>query len=227
MNSTPWLRLYTEILTDPKVMQLGGSLFKTWVLCLCLAKQHDGYLPDLSEIGFALRLRTDVVKQHVEALVSSGLIDRTETGLRPHNWDKWQYKSDDVNARVRDWRKRKRNVACNVTRNVAVTDQNTDTDNRYTPTPKTKNGWSPNWRHLEAVYPGEVNPDLDCQLFISVAETPEIESRIFAGLDRWKVSEKWERGYIPKLTTFLRDHVWDVVPAEMKAQSTPRPRVMM
>lgn len=86
--------------------------------------------------------------------------------------------------------------------------------------------WQPDWDRLEREYPGEVNGYLDCQLFISVIGTPEAELEFFAGLARWKTSRKWERGYVHSLTTFLRDHIWQVTPIDDKAEPT-YPKVMM
>jgi uncharacterized protein YdaU (DUF1376 family) len=88
------------------------------------------------------------------------------------------------------------------------------------PTPQTQAcGWEPNWSRLEQEYPGEVNPFRDCQLFISVVETPDAEANFFAGLERWKGSSKWQRGYVPTLSNFLRDHVWEVKPPDDKAEA--------
>lgn len=114
-----WLRLYTDILTDAKIMQLGGSHFKTWVLCLCSAKDNGGKLPSINDLAFALRLRKDVCEQHLKTLIEAGLIDVEGDEYKPHNWDSRQFVSDDVNGRVKAFRDRKRNVSCNVSRNVS------------------------------------------------------------------------------------------------------------
>ena len=126
-----WVRLYTDILTDADVLSLECRHFRTWVLSLLSAKQNHrqpGFIPELKQWALDVKLRPDVAEQHLQVLINAGLIDRTERGYRHHNWDNWQYKSDDVNARVRDWRKRQRNVSCNVTCNSHVTHQSTDTD---------------------------------------------------------------------------------------------------
>jgi hypothetical protein len=138
-----WLRLYTDILDDANIITLESRFFRTWVLSMLSVKRNHrnpGFLPEFKQWALDVKLRPDLAKQHLDVLVESGLIDRTDSGLRHHNWDNWQYKSDDVNARVRDWRKRKRNVTCNVTRNVAVTHQNTEyrvqKQNTENPAPK-------------------------------------------------------------------------------------------
>jgi hypothetical protein len=37
-----WLRLYSDVVSDPKVQRLPGEKFKAWVNLLCVASQHDG-----------------------------------------------------------------------------------------------------------------------------------------------------------------------------------------
>ena len=49
-----WFRFYAEALNDPKVQRLDGETFKGWVNLLCLAKAHDGTLPDIPDIAFGL-----------------------------------------------------------------------------------------------------------------------------------------------------------------------------
>lgn len=85
-----WLRLYTDVLDDPKVQRLEAEQFKGWVNLLCLAKEHDGLLPSLEDIAFRLRLTDEDAKRLVEVLVKRGLLDQTEDGLTPHKWNKWQ-----------------------------------------------------------------------------------------------------------------------------------------
>jgi hypothetical protein len=44
-----WLRLYCEVVADPKVQRLPGDKFKRWINLLCVAGQHDGILPPMAE----------------------------------------------------------------------------------------------------------------------------------------------------------------------------------
>jgi hypothetical protein len=98
-----WLRLYHEVLDDPKVQRLDPVVFKAWVNLLCLASrsQPRGVLPGIEDIAFALRMGTDETNAAVELLVARGLIDRTKSGLAMHNWEARQFKSDNVSERVR------------------------------------------------------------------------------------------------------------------------------
>lgn len=101
-----WFRYWTEALNDPKVQRLPDKLFKFWVNILCLASEHDGILPEMEEIGFALRLRPNTTEAMLDDLIDRGLLDTSGTEVSPHNWEGRQYKSDDVTERVRQHRVR-------------------------------------------------------------------------------------------------------------------------
>lgn len=98
-----WFRLYHELLDDPKVQRLEPGLFKFWINFLCLAnRSEDRGVVNLEPeaIAFALRISDDEARTSLDALARLGLIEPVETGLKPHNWDDRQRKSDDVTARV-------------------------------------------------------------------------------------------------------------------------------
>jgi len=101
-----WLRLWTDIIDDPKVQNLPPGLFKFWINLLCLARQNDvdGVIPSDKEIAFRLRMRSDRCQQYVRALHSRGLIDVTDDTRSPHNWGQRQFKSDDSTPRVQRFR---------------------------------------------------------------------------------------------------------------------------
>ena len=112
--SNPWLRLYVELLDDPKVQRLPPALFKLWINLLCVAARCAGVLPATSDLAFMLRAAPDSLAGSVAELLAGGLLDETPDGLRPHNWDRRQYRSDNSTARVRQHRDKLRNVSRNV-----------------------------------------------------------------------------------------------------------------
>ncbi len=57
------------------------------------------------------------------------LLDEVDGNLVPHNWDKRQFESDDVAARVR---KHRNGVTGNVTNPLRVTPPDTETEQRQT-----------------------------------------------------------------------------------------------
>jgi hypothetical protein len=99
-----WFRFYHDDLDDPRVQRLSGDEFKVWVNLSCLASRREerGTLPDdMDEIAFALRIGVDEAKSAVAALLSAGLLERDERGLRVTGWAERQYESDDVTKRTR------------------------------------------------------------------------------------------------------------------------------
>ena len=121
-----WFRFYSEALNDPKVQSLPPDLFKHWVNLLCIASQNDGYLPDICNVTFLLRVTDGDAINIIEALQGHGLIDVSSnqhaSNYKMHGWEKRQYKSDSSAKRVRQYRKRNRNVT------VTPPDTDTDTD---------------------------------------------------------------------------------------------------
>ena len=124
-----WFRFHAEAINDPKVQRLSPPLFKTWINLLCLASREGGVLPELADIAFAMRREESAVEDDLLALEELQFIDWVEGVLRPHNWDKWQYK--DFGARERMQRHRKRrnegagfDVTQTVTGDADVTTQN-------------------------------------------------------------------------------------------------------
>lgn len=123
-----WFRLYSDVLDDPKVQKLPATLFKTWVNLLCLASRHDGVLPGIEDIAFALRLDEEACSSQIQELVARGLLDAGHE-LAPHNWNGRQFKSDkDETATERQRNKRARDRAATehggnepVTRDTSVT----------------------------------------------------------------------------------------------------------
>jgi len=116
-----WFRFYDEVLDDPKVQRLPPALFKHWVNLLCLARRHEGKLPDDEAVAFALRLPSPKARGILAELQAAGLFDdRT-----PHNWRQRQFQSDDAYQRVKRCRGRFSNDASlevgNVSDNVDET----------------------------------------------------------------------------------------------------------
>lgn len=112
-----WFRFYDEAINDPKVLRLSDELYRAWTVLLCLTSKNDGRLPPADDIALALRMKSAKVCEWLTKLHSGGLLDKTETGFQPHNWNGRQYKSDTSNDRVKRYRARK----CNVTDTVTVT----------------------------------------------------------------------------------------------------------
>jgi DNA-binding transcriptional ArsR family regulator len=121
-----WFRLYDDLVDDPKIQRLPGETVKALLNLWCLASQNDGLLPATDDIAFKLRMKPSKVEHLLSVLGECGLIDSDETGLRPHNWNERQYKSDvkdpTAPSRQKAYRERLKN------RNATVTNTDTRTE---------------------------------------------------------------------------------------------------
>jgi hypothetical protein len=106
-----WWRAYNEAVNDPKLQLLSDALFRAWFNVMCIASSNDGNLPALKDIAFTLRIQPTKAAQVLAQLHTAGLLDKTETGFIPHNWNGRQYKSDVSTDRVKRFRERKGNVS--------------------------------------------------------------------------------------------------------------------
>jgi hypothetical protein len=107
-----WFRLYDDAINDPKILRLPENARWQWVATLCIASKNDGALPQLSDVALLLRMPLKKAANVLARLRAAELLDETEAGLRPHNWDGRQYKSDNSTERVRKHRA-SRNVSGN------------------------------------------------------------------------------------------------------------------
>lgn len=106
-----WFRLYDETLNDPKILKLSDKTHRVWIGILCVASKNNGALPPFDDIAVMLRMKPAKLQTELEKLITTGLLDHDDAGLRPHNWDGRQYKSDVSTDRVKRFRNSKRNVA--------------------------------------------------------------------------------------------------------------------
>jgi hypothetical protein len=130
-----WFRLYDDAINDPKILRLPDAARWQWVAMLCVASKHDGVLPQLSDVALLLRMPPKKAAATLARLREAGLVDETDAGLVPHNWDGRQYKSDTSTERVRKHRATRRNVSSEVKETIqpslalnAATAPETDTE---------------------------------------------------------------------------------------------------
>lgn len=126
-----WFRFYSAAMRDPKVAKLSDKQFRLWLHLLAVASENDGCIPPLEDLKYLLNRRLDHLSTGVKELISMGLIDCLSDGYEPHNWGKFQYKSDTSSERVAKHRAK---------RNVTVTPPDTETE---TETEKEENNYQP------------------------------------------------------------------------------------
>lgn len=113
MMSDRWLRLYESVVNDPKLQRLPGETFKGLINLWCIASANGGALPPIEDVAFTLRMTEGKAQALIDTLRGAGLIDDTENGLQPHNWNGRQFKTDVSTERVKRFRNRKNAVSGN------------------------------------------------------------------------------------------------------------------
>jgi hypothetical protein len=115
-----WFRFHNDAFNDPKLLRLSDRLHRLWIGLLCIASKNEGVLRSTDDMAIMLRTTPAVLERDIGRLVAARLIDDHEGMLTPHNWGKWQPKSDGTDptasARMRRYRERQRND-----RNATVT----------------------------------------------------------------------------------------------------------
>jgi hypothetical protein len=114
-----WFRFYAEAMRNPKVMRLSDADYRLWTKMLCVASENDGVIPPVGDLKLILAVRLDHLEGGLNRLIRGLLITPLDRGYQPHNWDRFQYKSDTSNDRVT-----KHRAKCNVT----VTPPETETE---------------------------------------------------------------------------------------------------
>lgn len=129
-----WFRYYTDTIDNRKIQSLPGIMHRVWANFLCLNRIYGGALPNLETIAFRLRCTVAQAEKWRAELIDRKLIDPLSDGrYAMHEWEHYQYQSDDSRERVRAFRQRQKqrrgNGVGNDARNVTVTAQNrTDTE---------------------------------------------------------------------------------------------------
>lgn len=109
MASKYWIKLYHEILDDPKMGQLPDNLWRRCIELFLMAGEHDrqGQLPGIKEIAWKLRLNTTELEAELNEIAARGIIEKTETGWLVVNFAKRQAAADST-ERSRQQRQREK-----------------------------------------------------------------------------------------------------------------------
>mgnify|MGYP002389939126 FL=1 len=102
-----WIKLFIEMLDDPKVATLPDRLYRRWVEVMMLAGKADkeGEIPNTKQCSWSLRLDEVTIETDFEQLAIAGLIERKRNTWRVINYKKRQAPVPD-SERYRELRKR-------------------------------------------------------------------------------------------------------------------------
>ena len=83
MAGSYWIKLYHEVLDDPKMGRLSDHIWRRAVELFLLAGTQDdgGNLPAVEDIAWRLRTTVEDVTQTLNALVEVGIVENTSGGL--------------------------------------------------------------------------------------------------------------------------------------------------
>ena len=114
MTTRFWVKLYIEILDDPKMGRLPNHLWRRAVELFLLAGRegNDGALPPVEEMAWTLRLSEDKVLEDLHGLAEVGVVHETEPGI----WFVTHFQERQTSEsyeRVKRYRERYRNGDCN------------------------------------------------------------------------------------------------------------------
>ena len=109
-----WVKLYIEILDDPKMGRLSNHLWRRAVEFILLAGKQDGdgALPPVEEMAWTLRLSADKVLEDLHGLAEVGVVHEAEPGA----WFVTNFKERQTSEsydRVKRYRERYSNAQCN------------------------------------------------------------------------------------------------------------------
>jgi len=135
MASRYWLKLYHEILHDPKMGTLSDRLWRRCIEMFLLAGDYDneGRLPSIEDIAWALRANPDELTGELEALATIGILNMKKDG---DSWyvTKWVDRQGPVTGaertkRHREWKRQEQYYGNdNVTKRHTDVDVDRDTD---------------------------------------------------------------------------------------------------
>jgi DnaD/phage-associated family protein len=128
-----WIKLYDEILDDPKMGRLSDGAFRLAINLFLLAGRQDdrdGRLPDVEDIAWTLRLSPEVFSQQWQELERADIVHLSDGDPTVTNFEKRQQALSPAEKQKR-YRDRKRAESLqddNPTVTDGVTESNTDID---------------------------------------------------------------------------------------------------
>lgn len=127
MATTYWIKLYHEILRDPKMARLPDRVWRRAIELFLLAGQieQDGILPEVADIAWQLRIDENVLAEDLILLEEHGIITATDDGIFVTHFATRQGATSNA-ARVARYRAKKRQDQ--YTGNEVVTKRDTNRD---------------------------------------------------------------------------------------------------
>ena len=83
-----WIKLYVEMVDDPKVGLLPDAIKWRWVSVLLLAGEinEDGYLPDVNDMAWRLHTNVETLQGEMRTMAGRGLVELREYDDGSERW---------------------------------------------------------------------------------------------------------------------------------------------
>jgi hypothetical protein len=107
MASYYWIKLWIDVLSDPKMGPLPDRLWRRAIELFLAARtgEGDGFLPDLETVAWMLHLSLDELREDLGELQKTGIVGYHEKGWHVTNFAKRQERVSNA-ERKRRWRQR-------------------------------------------------------------------------------------------------------------------------
>jgi hypothetical protein len=133
-----WFRLYNDILYDYKMRELGASkAFRFFQLMAYINANYRrvGSIPaaELQHFCNISGARLQQIQRMITQCIELEIISSDGQFYTLTNWNKRQYKTDDVNSRVQEHREKQPEKSKSVTLHVTPPDTDTDTEQKLVP----------------------------------------------------------------------------------------------
>ena len=133
MGASYWIKLYHEVLNDPKMGRLPDRLWRRVVECFLLAGEQDegGYLPSVEDMAWRLRCDPAELEQELGEIAELGILRYAQNDVDDGRWFvvKFGERQAAVSSTERVKRHRETKMKRNVTQSVSQKAENeTDID---------------------------------------------------------------------------------------------------
>lgn len=133
MSSYFYIKLYHEILHDPKMGRLTDNLWRRVIEIFLLAGENgrNGNLPDVETMAWELRLSTEELEANLQALSKYNIVSLTPDGWHVTHFEKRQAAIEGKD-RVSGFRDRAKKQTYYAPETDEAQDSNGNVTNRYT-----------------------------------------------------------------------------------------------
>ena len=129
-----WIKLYVEMLDDPKVGLLPDAVKWRWVSVLLLAGElnEDGFLPDVNDMAWRLHTNVETLQGEMRTMAGRGLVELRAYPTGEERWfipafvSRQAAASSTDRSRMHRHRARQHSAETPLQRNVANSSHNTE-----------------------------------------------------------------------------------------------------